>query len=102
MSAGADWWERTTKYEADSHVQAQVDRIIEPYRLIHGTKDALTPPELLTLVARLMAVLDVNPDVERTANDSGIVVVRSPVDGNYDILLWACTAYGIQLGRRAH
>lgn len=69
-------WEHANVLMADSHLREQVGRLMEPMRLIMGTRDCPPEEEVLKDVAMKVALLEANPDVSHLP---GLVVVTRGV-----------------------
>lgn len=91
------WGERSAELTKDKHVRAQVERIMEPLRLIRGTRDVRSFEEVLNDVAQLIALLELNPHVPETANVGGVKVCRGPMEG-YSIMVHAADVFVMHMG----
>jgi hypothetical protein len=71
--------------------------LMEPLRLIRGTRDARSYEEVVRELAQLVALLELHPEIEQTANVGGIQVCRGPMEG-YSVMLHAADVYVMHLG----
>lgn len=91
------WWERTVELTKNKHVRQQVKRVRKAQRIISGEMHIMSFKETLQVVCQQIAALELNPELEGCANDSRIMVRRSPgMHENFTIYLDASTVYGMQ------
>lgn len=102
--APGDWTALATELQKNTHVREQVERIMEPLRLMHGTREVSSFDEVLGIVCQQLAILILDDTVESCANHGGIQVVRSTKDvggggypDNYAIMLHSAEVYGFQM-----
>jgi hypothetical protein len=92
-----DWMERATELTKDRHLREQVQRIMPALTLIRGHKDVPLYEDVVQEAARLVALLETNPEYEQTANVGGIMVCRGPMQG-YSIMVHAADVYVMHMG----
>ena len=91
------WWDRASELMKNKHIRQQVRRIRKAQRVIAGEMNIMSFKETLQVVCQQIAALELNPDLEGCANDSRIMVRRSPgMPENFTIYLDAATVYGMQ------
>jgi hypothetical protein len=96
-STAGEWSKRAAELVNDKHLREQVARIMEPLRMIRGSMNTRTYEEIVQEIAQLVALLELKPDVQQTANVGGVSVVRGPMQG-YGIMLHAADVYVMHMG----
>lgn len=89
--------QRIAALRENRHVQEEVQRLMEPLRVIKGTQSCPTYEAVLNNVATIIVAMQENPELTTSANNSGIIVHRGPIEG-YTISLWAASVYSLQVG----
>lgn len=92
MSKATEWSQRAHQLTQDSHIREQAERLMEPLRLIRGVKEAPTYESVVATVAQLVALLELHPEKQMTANNGGIQVIRGPMEG-YSVMLHATDVF---------
>ena len=93
----SEWAERSAELKEDPHLRRQVKRLMKPLRLIQGERDAQSYEEVVDAAAQLVALLEVKPELQQTANVGGLMAVRGPMQG-YSLMLHATDVYVMHLG----
>jgi hypothetical protein len=95
-SESIDINKRFTELIANSHLREQAKRLMEPLKLIHGTKDARSYDDVVRELAWLVIALEAYPDSKQTACSGGITMARGPMDG-YSVHLYATDLFHLHL-----
>ena len=87
--------QREGELRNDPHLRAQCERLMEPLRLVEGTRDCRTLDEIINEVVFSIMALEANPDKDHTFGY--IQVQRGPIDG-WSLYIRATDIYFSHMG----